>query len=100
MVRAPSIERRSSLLLIVVCCAGGQTTLYALRFLRAHQQDAHLHLTRTIISARPPAGVDYDKLLMDAAANGTIDGKALLKQALDARPGPSEPACLVWYSPV
>lgn len=67
---------------------------------RAHQQDAHLHLTRTIITARPPAGVDYDKLLMDAAANGTIDGKALLEQALDARPGPSEPACLVWSSPV
>lgn len=34
-------------------------------------------------------GVDYDKLLMDAAANGTIDGKALLEQALDARPGPT-----------
>lgn len=69
---------------------------------RAHQQDirAHLQPTRAIISARSSAGVDYDKLLIDAAANGTIDGKALLEQALDARPGPSEPACLVWSSPV
>jgi hypothetical protein len=36
-------------------------------------------------------GLDYDKLLLDAAANDTIDPKALLEQALDAQPGPSEP---------